>query len=996
MEEVIKKQVAANGSLVQRLRFWFYDKRWYFAAFFLPVTIMFIAYAVFKVYPFGDNSALVLDLNGQYVYYYEAYRDAFWGDGSFIYDWSRNLSGEMFGIFAYYLASPFMLIIYILPRTMMPMSIMIMQLAKVGTAAVTFRFFLKKISPVQPKTVSLIVFPTVYALMSYMVVQLMDPMWLDALIYLPLICVGVNKLVNQGKMLPYIIPLALMFIAHFYIGYMVGIFTFFYFCYTCLSKEGKRLPDHFFRKCVYFCLGTLVALMCAAFVLIPVYNSLKLGKFEFTKPDFSLATQFDFLTFATKMFPMSYDTVYPEGLPMIYCSTAALILVPLFFLNSKISIKEKTANGVLTGLLVVLMYIKPWDMAMHGFQMPQWLPFRYSFIFSFMMVYMAFRAFENLDGITMKNVGGIYAAWLAFLFWCERENYKHFQIFETVTKEGKTSPVIQGIWVGIIALSICFAFIHLFRKYPKSKIVAVSFVGLMCFELYANAVDTFRKIDKNVAYSKYSSYQPYFTDLRTAVDTIEKFDTDPFYRMEANFHRTVNDPIGSGYKGVSHSSSTMNAPALKMLHQMGYAYGGHYTKYDGATYMTDALFDIRYLMEKTGDTSYVDSRITIPEQYKLTTEVTLGDSTYKFYRNPNALGLGVVTSKDMLNVELSDDDPFTNQNNVFNALTGKVKRYFNRVDAYEEELNNVFKETLVDGHMKYYVDDAAITDSHVDYIVKMDSDSPLYMYFPTVYERNCNVWVQDEATYQTAQEPMDFAGQFFVGDNYSILKLGDFTEGQTIRVRVTIDNKDNEAFWKDYIFCSFDYETFAKDCEKLQSQVMQVTKFEDTYVEGTAEAEEDGQYLFTTIPYEEGWTIKVNGKEVKQEKALNSLIMIPLEKGTNEITFKFLPKYYVDALIVTGFGLVLLVLVYLAEVKKMGIAGKLLRKAELHIQGEDDEDDDYTDEDDSQEDDDEPEPDDDPDDYGDDTPPDEDDDEADTDDDADGQPLVEEDSFDDA
>ena len=139
MEEVIKKQVAANGSFVQRLRFWFYDKRWYFAAFFLPVAIMFIAYAVFKVFPFGDNSALVLDLNGQYVYYYEAYRDAFWGDGSFIYDWSRNLSGEMFGIFAYYLASPFMLIIYILPRTIMPMSIMIMQLAKVGTAAVTFR-----------------------------------------------------------------------------------------------------------------------------------------------------------------------------------------------------------------------------------------------------------------------------------------------------------------------------------------------------------------------------------------------------------------------------------------------------------------------------------------------------------------------------------------------------------------------------------------------------------------------------------------------------------------------------------------------------------------------------------------------------------------------------------------------------------------------------------------------------------------------------------------
>lgn len=935
MEEVITKSVAANGSFAQKMRRWFYDKRWYFAAFFLPVAILFVAYAVFKVYPFGDNSALVLDLNGQYVYYYEAYRDAFWGDGSFIYDWSRNLSGEMFGIFAYYLASPFMLIIYLLPRTIMPLSIMIMQLAKVGTAAVTFRFFLKKLSPKQPKTVSLIVFPTVYSLMAYMVVQLMDPMWLDALILLPVICVGVNKLVNDSVMLPYIIPLTLMFISHFYIGYMVGIFTFLYFCYTCLSHESRKLPEHFFKKCGYFVLGTVVALMCAAFVLIPVYNSLKLGKFEFTTPDFSLATQFDFLTFATKMFPMSYDTVYPEGLPMIYCSTAVVLLVPLFFMNSKLSIKEKTANGVLAAIVVVLMYIKPWDMAMHGFQMPQWLPFRYSFIFSFLMIYMAFRAFENLDGITMKSVGGVYAGWMIFLFWCERENYAHFQIFETVTVDGKNSVVIQGIWLGMIALSICFVFIHLFRKCPKSKVVAVSFAALMCFELYANTVDTFRKIDKNVAYSKYSSYQPYFTDLRQAVRTIEEYDKDPFYRMEANFHRTVNDPIGAGYKGVSHSSSTMNAPALKMLHRLGYAYGGHYTKYDGATYITDALFDIRYLMAKTGDTTYVDNRINIPQEYKIATEATIGSSTYKFYRNPNSLGLGVTTGSEILSLTLGDDDPFANQNAVFNALTGKKQNYFNRLEAQEDEVNNVFKETLVDGHTKYYVDNTSITDSHIDYLVQMDSDSGLYMFLPTTYERNCNVWVQEENTYQTSQSPMDFAGQFFVGDNYSILKLGDFYEGQTIRVRITIDNKDNEAFWRDFIFCSFDYETFAQDCQELKNKSATVTKFEDTYIEATAYSDSYGQYLFTTIPYEQGWTVTVNGKQVKQEKTLESLICIPLEEGENKITFKFLPDYFVDSLIITSFGAVLLVFVFLHEVKKVNFVNRLLSRAQVVNEAED-------------------------------------------------------------
>ena len=931
MEEVIKRSAAAGGSTLKRMRKWFYDKRWYFFVFFLPAAILFTAYGFFKVFPFGDNSVLVLDLNGQYVYYYEAYHDAFWGDGSFIYDWSRNLSGEMFGVFAYYLASPFMIIIYLLPRAIMPISIMIMQLAKVGSAAVAFRFFLKKISPSEPKKLSLVIFPTIYALMSYMVVQLMDPMWLDALIYLPLICWGVQRLLRENRLLPYIIPLTLMFISHFYIGYMVGIFTFFYFCYASLTQEGRRLPEKFFKKVGYFAVASLISLMCAAFVLIPVYNSLKLGKFDFTTPDFSLATQFDFLTFATKLFPMSYDTVYPSGLPMIYCSTAVVLLVPLFFLNSKVSIKEKTGNGVLAALLVILMYIRPADMVMHGFQMPQWLPFRYSFIFSFLMIYMAFRAFENLDGITMKNVGGIYAGLMIFLFWCERENYKHFQIFESFTGDGKTSVVIQGIWMGMIVLSICFAMIYIIRKHPKSRIVGMVFAAVICFELYANTLDTFRKIDKDVAYSKYSSYVPYVGDVKAAVKKIKNFDKDPFYRMEANFHRTVNDPIGTGYMGVSHSSSTMNAPALKMLHRLGYAYGGHYTKYDGATYITDALFDIRYLMVKTGDTSYVDSRIPIPEEYKLTTETKQGKSTYKFYKNPNALGLGVAAGAEIFNVMLSDIDPFANQNAVMSSLTGRDTSYFKRLEVYEDETNNVMRETLVDGHTKYSVTDKNITDSHIDFLVNVDTDTSVYMYFPTSYERNCNVWVQDEAEYAKAEEPMDFAGQFFEGDNYSILKLGDYSEGQTLRVRMTISNDNNETFWKDFIFCSFDYETFAQDCAELQQRTLNITKFEDTYIEGSVTADTYGQYLFTTIPYQDGWTIKVNGKEVKQEKVLDSLIAIPLEQGENRITFKFLPDFFVQGLIITGLGVLLLVLVFLTEIKKVDLA-KPFRKLSDSVQ----------------------------------------------------------------
>ena len=270
-------------------------------------------------------------------------------------------------------------------------AIELMQLAKIGAAAVTFAFFLRKTG--KPKNTSLIVFSLCYALMAYMTVQLMDPMWLDGLIYLPLICWGVHRLVDEGRMLPLIIPLALMFIAHFYIGYMVGFFTFCYFVYYCLSHEGSILPKHIVKRIVQFGACAVTAVMAACVVLVPVYNSLKLGKLEFSTPDFSLATQFDFLTFITKLFPMSYDSVNVEGLPMIYCGTITVLLIPLFFMNKNVYIKKKVGLGTLSALLLVFMYIRPIDMVWHGFQMPNWLPFRYSFMLSFLLLVMACEAF---------------------------------------------------------------------------------------------------------------------------------------------------------------------------------------------------------------------------------------------------------------------------------------------------------------------------------------------------------------------------------------------------------------------------------------------------------------------------------------------------------------------------------------------------------------------------------------------------------------------------
>ncbi|MDD6094663.1 MAG: YfhO family protein, partial [Clostridia bacterium] len=84
------------------------EKKYLLLCFLVPFGIMGIMYFCMSVYH-GGECVLVLDLNGQYVYFFEALRSFLHGDGSLLYSFGRALGGEFMGIFAYYLSSPFSL-----------------------------------------------------------------------------------------------------------------------------------------------------------------------------------------------------------------------------------------------------------------------------------------------------------------------------------------------------------------------------------------------------------------------------------------------------------------------------------------------------------------------------------------------------------------------------------------------------------------------------------------------------------------------------------------------------------------------------------------------------------------------------------------------------------------------------------------------------------------------------------------------------------------------
>ncbi len=893
------KALSENNSPIS-LKFSFksfiYSKRMYIAAFLIPAIVIFMAYAIFGIYPFGQESTLVLDLNGQYVYYYENFRDAFWGNGSLVNSWSRNLSGETVGIFAYYLASPFMIIILLLPRSMMPVSILIMQMCKVGAAGVTMCYYLSRQRKLSNN--SALIFSILYALMGYMIVQLMDPMWLDGLIYLPLICKGIEKLIDDGKWLYFIIPLALMFVANFYIGWMIAIFCILYFIayYFFVSEKAEPFKfRHLLLSGSKFAAGGVLAAVCAAWLLIPLYYSLSLGKFEFSNPNYSMKTQFDFIDFFVNLLPNVYDTCRPEGSPVVYCGVLTIILVPLYFMNSNIKLRQKIGYGMLALSIVLSMYMSTVDIVWHGLQVPNWLPYRYSFTCSFLLILMAAQAFDRIEGISYKEIGFMFFLLTGYVLYIDKQGLDNVKLLPTV-------------WFTVLLSGIYALLLYMHKKYYNVKPVPVVIVVIVIAELVTSSAYTMYRIDEDVVYSKYSSYNRYITLGRNTTQKIYDMDDDPFYRIESNYHRTVNDAMAFGSYGISHSSSTLNSGPIEFLNKLGFSYGGHYIKYKGSTYISDAILGIKYVTEK-GSVADEEGNITAATN-KHYDDLVLVNGDNKdimyVYENPYALPVGFMASSDIADLTLTGDNPFVCQNELLSALVTDTKaEYFNRIEVRDVLTENA-KPSTYGSHTKY-VPRVEGENSHIEFLFNAPTTDMIYMYLPSSYERKVNVWINH-----------DFLDYYFEGGNKVIQTLGRFDEGEEISLITTITEEKNEVLFADEYFYYLDEEAFKASIDELKQNPLVLEEFKENHLKGTVTADEDG-ILFTSISWEPGWTIKVDGEKVEPVELVDALIGIPMTAGEHTVEMTFFPKGMTMGIIISLCGIIVVIIIAVVENRKKKI-----------------------------------------------------------------------------
>lgn len=226
--------------------------------------------------------------------------------------------------------------------------------------------------------------------MAYNMAYFFHLMWLDSIILLPLIILGLHRILEGHFPALYTLSLGFAILFNYYIGFMLCIFSVFYFCTLCAVQKKRLIRD--FSIFFNYGLASLVAGLLSVFILLPTLKGLSGGKATFDTSLFTFSGNFSwrdfFIKFLNGCFYFKNNTV--SGLPNIFCGIMILFLCILFFMNSRIGLCKKFGAGFLLVTLCLSFYFQIFNLVWHGFNPPSSFPYRYSFLFSFLLILTAY------------------------------------------------------------------------------------------------------------------------------------------------------------------------------------------------------------------------------------------------------------------------------------------------------------------------------------------------------------------------------------------------------------------------------------------------------------------------------------------------------------------------------------------------------------------------------------------------------------------------------
>ena len=236
----------------------------------------------------------------------------------------------------------------------------------------------------------------IYTFSGFMYITFVEAFFINTMYLLPIVMVGVDKLLKEGKPVLYVISLAYTFINYFYFAYMICIFIFVYCILSFLidkdiQKTGKNLLNIIQR----FIIFSIISIGMAMFILLPIINVLgesdRLKLKQYVPLLYDKEWYIDFAKGFITSFSMSNrDAIIGFGalsLPAVIC----------VFLQNKKYTKQKIEFILITlGLCIPFI-----GSIMNGFS---YYSNRWCFVYALIVAYMVTISFEEFEKISKKKI----------------------------------------------------------------------------------------------------------------------------------------------------------------------------------------------------------------------------------------------------------------------------------------------------------------------------------------------------------------------------------------------------------------------------------------------------------------------------------------------------------------------------------------------------------------------------------------------------------------
>ncbi len=842
----------------------------------LFILVMFLSVLILAhIAPFGDKTFLMYDLKRQYADYYAYYRTLLAGKNNVFYSFSTTLGSGTIGFFAYYMTSPFIMLLSLFSRDKIYLGITLIIGLKLIFASIIMDFTLqkafgtsKRVSVFDISSGSIYIGAVSWAFSGFLFAHSMNLMWIDVVMLLPLYIYFLEKLLVKNEKAPFIIVLTLMALLNYYITYQVVLFTALW-TVARLVVLGLKKPIALIWRVIY---SSAISGAISAFLMIPTFLELMDSPKDVTLLGMKLKNNnLSFIDLISKLPTLSYDEIEPRfGYPQLFCGVLLVTLLLIYFLSKEIALRERAWMLFLVLVMMLSMGIDLLNLIWHAGMEPSGHPYRQAFFFVFLVILCAVRVLlllEKKEGLLIP--AAVFVMMLMGLFFIRRGGYDHISDKTVIVNLVLILCYMAGIFISFNAKR---------NKERAVRVIISIFLLINVLDLTANAYNTYGfqslKCESALGYSETirDNYKEVFY-----VQGNDRY----FYRMENLVPRQQNDALQYDFNGITHYSSAGLIYARYLLQRLGFNDDNLYTNYGhDNTETADSLLGIKYLIG--------DGSVPVHWNYQL-----FHEGTKNSYYNPYALKLAVGTNNfDLEGISDPENarpdtsmthvpalDPFSLQEDIYSRITGKEQHIFVGAEVSGGD------EIETDGKFKKVFE------------VTASADGEMYMYLNGLIGAGEGLAIYRDDEFITGYGNLACT---------KVLNLGYLKEGEGFSITVQAENEDDD--FGEAIFVTEDVGALEKAYADAQAGCCLVTRMSSSSLKIETG---DWNGVFLTIPYEDGWNIKVDGEKVKPLSVYDCFIYIPIDqKAQNHIVeMNFVPRGIVLGCIITIIGILCLVLV---------------------------------------------------------------------------------------